>query len=375
MKRTLIFVVNIDWFFLSHRLPIAQEAIKQGYEVHIATGVTDRICEIEEAGIIVHPISLARGGLGIKNAISSAIQIAKIFRKIRPDIAHLVTIKPILIGGIVARLTGVPSVVFAIAGLGYVFMAQGLASALRRMVVGMLYKVALGHQRIKLIFQNKDDIVSLRRVAKIYDADVALIKGSGVNLEKYCPMPLLEGVPNVLMAARLLADKGVAEFVDAARILKAKGCLANFVLVGAVDPSNPTSFTNIDIDAWVKEGLVDYWGQKNDMHDIISQARIVVLPSYREGLPKVLIEAAACGRAVVTTDVPGCRDAIEADITGLLVPVRNAPALAAAIEYLLNDPIRCGAMGLAGREFAEKNFDIKSVVSAHLKIYEEIVES
>ncbi|ABE45881.1 glycosyltransferase family 4 protein [Polaromonas sp. JS666] len=374
MTHTLMFVVNVDWFFLSHRLPIALEAQRQGYQVHIATGLTDRLDELQRHGLVVHPLALDRSSVGLGNAWRTVAQLWRVFRAVRPDVVHLVTIKPVLLGGLVARLAGVPAVVAAVSGLGFVFMAHGAKAKVRRWLVGALYRVALGHRNLKVIFQNPDDLRSLAKVADLPDSRVTMIRGSGVDLERYIPQPLPGGVPVVVLAARLLADKGVLEFVQAARLLKQRGCHARFALVGTVDPANPTSFTQAEVDAWVTEGVVEWWGHRSDMPQVLVAAQLVVLPSYREGLPKVLLEAAACGRAVVTTDVPGCRDAIDPGVTGVLVPVCNAAALADAMEVLINSPARCQAMGDAGRALAESAFDERQVVAAHLRIYQELVD-
>ncbi len=373
MSRTLLFVVNVDWAFLSHRLPIAMEALRQGYQVHIATGLTDRLDELQRNGLVVHPLALDRSSAGLGNAWRTMVQLWQIFRAVRPDVVHLVTIKPVLLGGLVARLAGVPAVVAAVSGLGFVFMAQGAKAALRRYIVELLYRVAFGHHNLKVIFQNTDDLRILAKVAHLPAAKVAMIRGSGVDLARYAHVPLPGGVPVVVLAARLLADKGVLEFVQAARLLRQRGCNARFVLVGTVDTAHPTSFTDADVSAWVHDGAVEWWGHRADMPQVLATAQVVVLPSYREGLPKVLIEAAACGRAVVTTDVPGCHDAIDPGVTGVLVPVRNAVALADGMETLINDPLRCQIMGDAGRALAEKAFDVRQVVAAHLQIYQELI--
>ncbi|MBK5204242.1 MAG: glycosyltransferase family 4 protein [Polaromonas sp.] len=372
MSRTLMFVVNVDWFFLSHRLPIALGAQRQGYQVHIATGLTDKLDELQRHGLVVHPLALDRSSAGLGNAWRTMVELWRVFRAVRPDVVHLVTIKPVLLGGLVARLAGVPAVVAAVSGLGFVFMARGAKAAVRRWLVGGLYRVALGHRNLKVIFQNADDLRSLAKVVHLPAAKVAMIRGSGVDLARYAHVPLPGGVPVVLLAARLLADKGVLEFVQAARLLKQRGCNARFVLVGTVDSANPTSFTDAEVSAWVHDGVVEWWGHRADMPQVLAAAHLVVLPSYREGLPKVLIEAAACGRAVVTTDVPGCRDAIDPGVTGVLVPVRDAVALADALDALVNDPVRCQVMGDAGRALAETAFDIRQVVAAHLHIYQEL---
>lgn len=374
MSRKLMFVVNVDWFFLSHRLPIALEAQRQGYQVHIATGLTDKLDELHRHGLAVHPLALDRSSAGLGNAWRTMVELWKVFRAVRPEVVHLVTIKPVLLGGLVARLAGVPAVVAAVPGLGFVFMAHGAKAAVRRWLVGGLYRVALGHRNLKVIFQNPDDRASLAKLVHLPDSKVEMIRGSGVDLAQYGHTPLPPGTPVVLLAARLLADKGVREFVQAARLLRQEGVAARFCLVGTVDPANPASLADTELTQWANEGVVELWGQRSDMPEVLSTGRLVVLPSYREGLPKILLEAAACGRAVVTTDVPGCRDAIDPGVTGLLVPVRNATALAEALKGLINDPARCQAIGNAGRALAERAFDVRQVVAAHLRIYQELID-
>lgn len=373
MTRTLLFVVNVDWFFLSHRLPIALEAKRQGYSVHIATGLTDKRDELQERGLIVHPLALQRGDAGLHNAWRTVAELWRLFRKVRPDIVHLVTIKPVLMGGLMARLARVPAVVVAVSGLGFVFLARGPKAWLRRWMAVGLYRFVFGHPRLKVIFQNPDDRSSLAALACLPDAKVAMIRGSGVDLGRYASTPLPAGVPVVLLAARLLVDKGVREFVQAARSLKQEGVAARFCLVGAVDPENPASLTRAELTRWSDEGVVELWGQRADMPEVLRQAHLVVLPSYREGLPKVLLEAAACGRPVVTTNVPGCRDAVEPGITGVLVPARDAVALAATLKSLIADRARCEKMGAAGRALAERAFDVGQVVAEHMRIYEELM--
>jgi glycosyltransferase involved in cell wall biosynthesis len=374
MSRTLLFVVNVDWFFLSHRLPIALEAQRQGYQVHVATGLTDKLGELQRLGLVVHPLVLERSSAALGNAWRTMVELWKVFRAVRPDVVHLVTIKPVLLGGLVARLAGVPAVVVAVSGLGFVFLARGAKAVVRRWLVGGLYRVALGHRNLMVIFQNPDDRASLAKLAHLPGSKVAMICGSGVDLAQYDHTPLPSGVPVVLLAARLLADKGVREFVQAARLLTQQGISARFCLVGSVDLANPTSLTDVELAQWVNEGVVELWGHRSDMPQVLAAAQVVALPSYYgEGLPKVLIEAAACGRAVVTTDHPGCRDAVDPGVSGVLVPVRDAVALANALEGLISDPERCLSMGNAGRCLAERAFDVRQVVAAHMRIYQELI--
>lgn len=373
MSRTLLFVVNVDWFFLSHRLPIALAARKAGFEVHIATGITDKQTVLESYGLKVHPLGLVRGGVGFLNAVKTVWDLSRIFTLVRPDVVHLVTIKPVLLGGLVARWLRVPAVVSAVSGLGYVFMADGFKARMRLGLVGRVYALALGHPNQVVVFQNPDDRDTLMEATNLPAAKVKMIRGSGVDLAQYALTPVPTGVSVVLFPARLLADKGVFEFVDAVRLLRDRGVMARFVLVGLVDTANPTSVSQVQLDAWALDGVVENWGYRADMPQVLASACVVVLPSYREGLPKVLIEAAACGRAVITTDVPGCRDAIEPGVTGLLVPAKNAPALADAIDELLANKHRCQVMGAAGRKLAEQAFDVNNVVEHHLAIYNDLL--
>ncbi len=365
----LLYVVNVDWFFVSHRLPIALAAQQLGYRVHVATGVTGRRAELEAHGLVVHPIPIDRGASGPVGAWRMAVAIWQVLRAVRPDLVHLVTIKPVLFGGLAARLAGIGSVVAAVSGLGYVFVARGPWAAVRRVLISAWYRLVFSNRNVVVIFQNTDDREQLSRATHLAPARCELIRGSGVNLGEYVLQPQPAGVPLVLLAARLLADKGVREFVQAAIMLRRQGCAARFVLVGDVDPANPASLEQSELDAWSRDQVVECWGHRSDMPLVLAQARLVVLPSYREGMPKVLLEAAACGRAVVTTDVPGCRDAIEPGVTGVLVPPRDADALARAIRALLEDEARCRAMGLAARALAEREFDVRRVVARHLELY------
>jgi glycosyltransferase involved in cell wall biosynthesis len=270
------------------------------------------------------------------------------------------------------RLLSTPSVVSAISGLGFVFMNNGFTTLLRRKVVSVIYRLALRHSNQRVIFQNIDDKKQLSKLTRLSLDNSTVIQGSGVNLSLYKVLPLPNGLPIVLLAARLLVDKGVREFVHAAELVNKTKMRARFVLVGEIDKFNPASIQEQELSTWKENGLVELWGYRNDMENVLSNATIVVLPSYREGFPKILVEAASCGRVIITTDVPGCRDAIEKDVTGLLVPVRNTKALAKAVSELLNDPSRCKKMGIAGRERAERLFDIKKIVVEHINIYKQI---
>lgn len=376
MTPRLIMVVNCPAFFLSHRLKIALEAQKSGFDVHIATGPGLAIKQIVDNGLMHHRLPLSRSGMNLISEFRALYSMYRLFKKIQPQLVHLVTIKPVLYGGIAARLTGVQNVVAAVSGLGFNFAAKGLKSALVSYLVSKMYRIALGKQSLKVIFQNTNDCKTLSKVADLRPDKIVIIEGSGVDLSEYAPTPLPKGLPIVVMAARLLRDKGIYEFVEAAKLLKKRGVKAQFWLAGDRDEGNPASVNKNELEVWHKNENVELLGHREDIPHVFSQANIVVLPSfYREGLPKVLIEAAACGRPVVTTDMPGCRDAIDPEVSGLLVPPRDAAALANAIERLLRAPELCEQMGKSARQLAEQKFSIEKVVSTHISIYNELLET
>lgn len=371
MKK-LLFVVNTPEFFLSHRLPLAISASKLGFKVYIASAHGAGVEKFNQLGFEHHVIDIARSGQNPFKELLSIVRMFRIFQKIRPQIAHLVTIKPVLYGGLVARFTGVDGVVAAVSGLGTVFLNQSGLAGLRKAFISFLYRQAFKQKNLTVIFQNPDDRQVLLNIDALSLDQSRLIRGSGVELDNYPYLLEPEGVPVVVMAARLLRDKGVYEYVEAVRLLRQRGIEGCFRLIGAPDPGNPSSIEQSQLDAWATEGIVEVLGYRSDIAQQYSAASIVCLPSYREGLPKSLVEAAACGRPVVTTDVPGCRDAIEQDITGLLVPVNNVEALAGALQRLIESPALRQSMGAAGRVLAEREFAIEKIVDAHLSIYQEL---
>ncbi len=368
----LLFVVNDVGYFISHRLPVAEGARARGYDVHIAC--TGDGAPLRELGFVHHPVPLDRGTANPLGELYALCALILLFRRLRPTLVHLVTLKPVLYGGIAARLVNVPAVVSAVAGLGFLFIGDGGSKA--ALVGGLvlpLFRFAFGHAHQKIVFQNWDDLEQLAATTR-FDRDKALvIRGSGVDLTQYRCVPESDGVLTVAMAGRLLRDKGVMEFVEAARLLRQRGVRARFWLIGAPDPANPASVSEQQVEAWRREAVVECLGLRNDVPQLYSRSHVVALPSYREGLPKALIEAAACGRAVVTTDVPGCRDAIEPGVTGLLVPPRDGTALADAVQRLIEDGELRRRLGRAGRDLAEREFGIEKVVAAHLDTYGALV--
>ncbi|MFT0533625.1 glycosyltransferase family 4 protein [Castellaniella hirudinis] len=366
--RLLFFITN-PAFLVSHRLPVALAARDAGYEVHVASMGGPAVAQLEAQGLIHHVLPLSRTSMRPWTEARSLWAIWRLFRRVRPDLVHAVTLKSVLYGGIAARAARVPAYVAAISGLGYVFIQGGAKRRWLRGLALVLYRLALGHAHSRVIFQNPADRDVLLSARAVRPGQVAMLRGSGVDLDRFAPAPWPEGPVTVAMASRLLHDKGVREFVEAARLSAARGGQLRWRLAGSLDLDNPASVRAAELRAWQDEGIVDYVGECADVAGFYAQAHIVVLPSYREGLPKSLIEAAACGRPVVTTDVPGCRDAIEPDVSGLLVPVRDARALADAVDRLAGDAPMRARMGAAGRALAERDYGLQNIVQGHLVIY------
>lgn len=372
LNKTLLIVVNDAAFFISHRLAVAEAARCAGYAVHVATMPGSVTCDISEKGFVHHELPFTRSGKNVFVELLAFFSIVRLLWKVKPDLLHLVTIKPVLYGGLAARFAPVGGVVCAVSGLGFVYMSMGSKAGLVRNVISAMYRLAFGKKNLRVIFQNPDDRDVLLSVGALEAPKVKMIRGSGVDLTLYQALPEPLGLPVVCFAARLLRDKGVYEYIEAVRLLHERGVKAIFKLVGDPDPGNPTSITDMEIETWRQEARLEVVGFRKDIARLFAASHIVVLPSYREGLPKVLVEAAACGRAVVTTDVPGCRDAIDPNETGLVVPVKDVIALADAIQRLIEDSVLRQKMGAAGRALAEREFSVEKIAQQHLDVYAEL---
>ena len=364
----LLFFVTEDWYFCSHRLALAIGARRAGYAVAVVTRVNRHGGMIEEAGLRLIPLDLSRGSHNPLADWRALLALYRILKRERPDILHNVALKPVLYGSLAARLAGISHVVNALAGLGHIFADRQRAGRLRGFVQLAFRRLLKGHGRV--IVQNPDDLRLLRESGAIAPEQATLIRGSGVDLERLRPAPEPDGIPVVMLASRLLWDKGVGEFVEAAEWLLKAGVGARFVIVGEPDPENHSSIPLSQLHAWRKDGYVEWWGKREDMPATLAQSHIVCLPSYYgEGVPKVLLEAAAAGRAIVTTDMPGCREAVTDGENGLLVTTRDVPALVSALESLIQDPMRRIAMGLNGRRRAEREFGEDQVIDRTLAVY------
>lgn len=369
----LLFVVTEDWYFVSHRLPHAAAAIEAGFEVAVATRIGRHERLIRDSGLSLFPVSFNRSGIGPIEEMRTLAQLLRIYRRYAPDIVHQVALKPVVYGSIVARLAGVKGVVNALGGLGYVFSSQGRRARLLRNVARPALKLALRGGNKRLIVQNEDD---RRRIVegRLADASsVRLIRGAGVDPQGYGRSDAASQPPLVVLPARLLREKGVGEFVAAARLLKARGVGARFALVGQPDTMNPASVMQQEVDDWVAEGAVEAWGWRDDMPAVLAQTQIACLPTYYgEGLPKSLLEAAASGCALVATDIPGCREIVRHEETGLLVPSRDPEALADALQRLIANPELRLTYGDAARRLVESDFSMRRVVGETLDIYAEL---
>jgi glycosyltransferase involved in cell wall biosynthesis len=365
----LLYLVTEDWYFCSHRLPLACAARDAGFRVTVATRVQQHAGEIRAAGLELMPLRLSRRSANPLRELATLRDIVRIYRHVRPDIAHHVAMKPVMYGSLAARFTGVPKVVNALAGMGYLFSSSDVKARLLRPLVETGFRFLLDRPGSRLIVQNPDDQALLTRRGIVEPSRSVLIRGSGVDLARFTPAPEPEGVPLVVLPARMLRDKGVEEFVAAARMLKQAGVNARFALVGDPDPENPAAISPAQLAAWREEGAVEYWGWRDDMAAVFRQAHLVCLPSYREGLPKALIEAAACERALVTCDVPGCREVVSDGDNGLLVPARDSAALARALRRLIEDAGLRRALARRSRERAVAEFSLERVIADTLALY------
>lgn len=376
MKKKILFLVNDLSFFVSHRLQIAESVITLGYSVVVGYGELGscKISFLKNRNIETIHIPLDRVGMNPFKEIRSLFFIFRLFLKKKPDIVHLVTIKPYLYGGIIARIAGVRGVVSSVSGLGTLFIDKKLNIKLLRALLFPIYKYAFNHPNQIVIFQNNDDLNKFINKKILRSSKTTIINGSGVELQNFSNFEEPIGTPIVCFAGRLIKDKGVFEYISAARLIKKKGIKAKFLLAGDLDTKNPTGLNFKELQEIKNEELIEVLGYQNEIPILYSKSNIICLPSYREGLPKSLIEAAAASRAVVTTDVPGCRDAIIPNKTGILVPVKDVDKLAEAIIWLIQNPSKRVKMGKAGRKLAEEKFQIKKVIENHLSIYSDLLE-
>jgi len=373
MKK-IILSANTDWFLYNFRSSLADFLRERGFKVVFVSPPGKYSSSFTENRYDWIPWELGRQTIQPWRELPSIRQLTKIYREERPDLVHHHTIKPVLYGSLVTRLLGMDNVVNSITGRGYVFLSKETRARTLKYLIARMYRLAMRHDNYALIFENNTDREYFIQQGYAPLERTWLIPGIGVDPEKFHPEPEPTSTPLVLYSGRMLWDKGVGVLVEAARILQDQLDL-RVALVGEPDPGNPASISQEQLAAWQGEGLVELWGWRADMPQVYAQSNLVVLPTmYGEGVPTVLLEAASCERATVTTDMPGCSDVTLHEKTGLVVPANDPQALANAIQSLINDPERRGRMGLAGRQLVLDKFSIDQVNEATLKVYHQVLE-
>ena len=369
--KTLLFLLTEDWFFASHFWVRALAARTAGWRVILAAHESAATPRIRASGIEVIPIPFIRRRLNPVAELLFTLRLAAIYRRIKPDVVHHIALKPIVIGGLAARLAGVKHILNAPVGLGFVFSSDKFLAKLLKPLVTLGLRLTLTPPGARVVFENPDDLAALTAAGMVRPNAASLIRGAGVDIAKFHPTPEPPGPVRVVLIARMIREKGVADFVAAARLLRAQ---AEFVLIGAPDPGNPNSITEAELTAWTAEGIVIWLGPRADIAEQLAAAHIATQPStYREGLPKSALEAMAAGKPLVATDIPGCREAVEHNVTGYLVPPRDPAALAAALQNLIASPELRAKFGAAARARAVEYFSDEIVCAATLALYDALI--
>ncbi len=370
----LLFVVTEDWYFVSHRLNLAAAAVKSGHEVLVVTRIQKYREKIESHGIRVILLKMTRK-FGNPVAECSAIyNLWKIYKQEQPDILHLVALKPVVYGGLAALFYRKAKIVYAIAGLGYVFSSKHKLARVLQPIIRLMFRILLSRKSTITIVQNPDDRSILIKRAGVNENRLCLIRGAGVDVSRYQSSPEKEGSIRIVLVSRMLWHKGINEFVEAAKILQNKGLAVNAQLAGIPDIDNPGSVPQVQLEAWHQEGVVEWLGYIDNITELWANSHIAVLPSYYgEGVPKSLIEAAACGRPIITTDSPGCKEIVKNGENGILVKCRNIAELVNAIEGLVVDKAKRLEMGCIGRKFVLEHFSDEKVIVETFNIYKSLV--
>lgn len=374
MQKKLFIVVNQDWFFLSHRLPIAVAAKEAGYDVTIVSEDTGESHRIREAGLKTIDLPINKSGTNLKEEVKTLFFLYKLFKREKPDIVHLVGLKTMLWGSLACRMAGVKAMVSAVCGLGVLFDEQHAQSFMSQSILKVL-RFTHRKKNTTIIFQNNDDKAIFSNAKIMKDDQCAFTNGSGINLQNYAYTPEpADGVVKVIFTARMVEDKGTMVLIDAAKKLEAEyRGKVQFLMCGGLD-TNPNGITRQMLEAKCDEEYIQWLGYRNDVLELLRQSHIMAFPSwYREGLPKSVIEAEAIGRPVVTTDSVGCRDTVIDGVNGVIIPIKDSDALAAALKKLIDNPELRQEMGKRAREFAVSKFDIRDVVKVHLNVYASIL--
>ncbi len=368
-NKRIIYVVNVDWFFISHRLPLALEAKNRGYEVTIATTNTGRFKELEALGFQLVDLKIDRSGTNPFKELFFILKLIKILKRIKPTVIHNVTLKMCIYSSIASRFVKIDKVINAIGGLGYNFTADRKSRSQK--IISSLMKFAFNQRGFSFIFQNPDDLQLFQKLNFSNGNKFYLIKGAGVDLNKFNFSERKTGkIISFISTTRMLKDKGISEFIAASKVVSTKYPDTRYILAGGIDTENPSSFTEDELNKELKGTNIDWLGHRNDILELLQNSDVMVFPSYREGLPKSLIEAAAVGLPIITTDTFGCRDCVEEGINGFLVPIGNSNILAEKMIELIDNPAMRQAMGKASRVKAEKEFSLEMVIEKTFELYE-----
>ncbi len=365
MKAVLF--ANTDWYLYNFRLAYAQFLKSKGWDVILMSPAGVYAEKLKELGFRHIALEFSRKGMNPAAEHDTVRRIREVYAAERPDLVHHFTIKCMIYGSLAARQVGIKSVVNSVTGLGFVFLSRKPSVCLLRALIKRLYKKAF--KGTQVIFENPDDRALFLKMGLVDERSSCVILGTGIDTEAFVPVRPPDTTPLTILPARMLWDKGIGEFVEAATAIRAEGIQARFALIGKLDEGNPACVESETLTRWQKEGNVEWWGWQEDIYACISLADIVCLPSYREGLPKILLEAASCGRPIVTTDVPGCREIVIDGLNGLLVQVKSAEALKDALLRLIKDRDLRIKMGEAGRELAVSRFSTEIVNRETYKIY------
>lgn len=370
----ILFVVAEDWYFWSHRRPIAAAALQNGYDVFVATRVGNCGEKIVEAGFRLIPLRLNRSSYSLFHELRTVSELRNIYRREKPDIIHHIALKPILYGSMAALGERKAQVINAFAGLGYLVSSPSFKARALKRVLWKIFRFLLNRPNSFLLLQNCEDRDLLVAEVGVPTERTTIIRGSGVNVNEFQATAEGPGTPIVLLSSRMLWIKGISDFVEAAKLLRARGINARFVLAGDTDPGSPGAIPREKLQEWQNAGPVEWWGHQQSMARMVQQAAIVCLPSHGgEGVPRALIEAATSERAIVATNVPGCRDIVRHGTNGLLVPPKNPAELADAIARLLNDAPLRAEMGRRGREIAVSEFSEEKVIQQTLALYRKLL--
>jgi glycosyltransferase involved in cell wall biosynthesis len=368
----ILFFITEDWFFYSHRLNLVKAVKNSGFEVVVVTRDSGKYKFYEDHGIRVVSFNMMRSSISLFRELGVLYSLRKVIKAEKPDIVHLVALKPILYGTLVSRLLGVKIIINAFSGLGSLFVSSSFIKCLMEYLVLSIFKLLFFGKNIYCIFQNNDDLEYFAKKRIINKERTFLIRGSGVDTSLFKPCNKPDGVVNVAFISRIIRDKGVLDFVEAAKMLKNKNI--KMIIVGVPDKDNPSSISEDLINEWSKQGIIEWLGKCENVSEIMNNFHIVTLPSYREGLPKVLLEAAACACPIIATDVPGCREICRNGINGILIRKKDPKALKEAICYLADNKSVCKKFGEKGREIVIDEFSEDFVVAQTVEIYNHLLK-